>query len=84
MKVFKSCCELPLLPLLQTIQYFLRVGTICLRIKEANKAIACFEHSLHMRRLMYGENTNHEKVLLSLTYLGVAWSEYDNIHRLEL
>ncbi|XP_039255043.2 uncharacterized protein LOC120331929 [Styela clava] len=58
-----------------------RLGEICLKANQWGKAITCFEYSLHMRKLMFGEDTIHEKTLQSLVYLGTAWAEYENIHR---
>ena len=46
------------------------------------KAITCFEYSLHMRKTLYGREEAHPKILQSLVYLGAAWAEYGNLHRL--
>ena len=60
---------------------FYRLGAICFRANEITKAITCFEYSLHVRKLLYGKDGVHLKIVQSLVYLGSAWAEYGYYHR---
>ena len=64
--------------------FIFSLGAVCFRANEITKAITCFEYSLHMRKLLYGKDAAHLKIVQSLVYLGTAWAEYENFHRFVL